>query len=357
MRTLATIFILFAATSCATSPAGRTSSMNNMERDVSRGSVVIAIHGGAGTIERAKMTPDKARAYRATLEQSLRAGHEILTRGGTSVDAVTAAVRVMEDSPLFNAGKGAVYTADGTHEMDAAVMDGATRAAGAVAAVTRVRSPVDLARMVMAKSEHVMLVGAGAEKFAREQGIALVEPSYFDTPERLEQLKQAKERDAAKARGERTEAPTEQEKHGTVGAVALDRFGNIAAATSTGGMTNKKFGRVGDSPIIGAGTYADNETCAVSATGHGEFFMRLVVAHEIASEMRYARRSLRDAADDVINRQLTALGGTGGVIAIDRKGHVAMPFNTSGMYRGWIDAEGNVSTAIFADDDASDATR
>jgi beta-aspartyl-peptidase (threonine type) len=258
----------------------------------------------------------------------------------------------MEDSPLFNAGKGAVYTADEKHELDAAVMDGKTRAAGAVAAVSRVKNPIDLARLVMEKSEHVLLVGEGAERFAEEQGVQLVDPSYFDTPERLEQLRKAQDREQAKRQGQPTTQPTEQEKHGTVGAVALDRYGNLAAATSTGGMTNKRFGRVGDSPLIGAGTYADNDTCAVSGTGHGEYFMRLVVAHEIAAQMRYAGKSIADAANDVVTKQLPALdgpGGTGGVIAIDRRGNIAMPFNTSGMYRASIDADGKLTVAIFKD--------
>jgi beta-aspartyl-peptidase (threonine type) len=309
--------------------------------------IAIAIHGGAGTIERAAMTPEKEAAYRATLEEAVKAGHKILADGGTSMDAVTAAVRVMEDSPLFNAGKGAVYTADEKHELDAAVMDGKNRAAGAVAAVSRVRNPIDLARLVMEKSEHVLLVGEGAERFAVEQGVQLVDPSYFDTPERLEQLHKAQDRERAKREGRATTQPTEQEKHGTVGAVALDRYRNLAAATSTGGMTNKRFGRVGDTPLIGAGTYADNDTCAASGTGHGEFFMRLVLCHEIASQMRYSGKSVNEAANDVVVRQLKDLGGTGGVIAIDRRGNIAMPFNTSGMYRASIGVDGKIFIAIW----------
>jgi beta-aspartyl-peptidase (threonine type) len=309
--------------------------------------IAIAIHGGAGTIERASMTPEKEAAYRAKLEEAVKAGHKILLDGGTSLDAVNAAVRIMEDSPLFNAGKGAVYTADEKHELDAAVMDGKTRAAGAVAAVWRVKNPIDLARLVMEKSQHVLLVGEGAERFAVEQGMELVDPSYFDTPPRLQQLHKEQDRERAKRQGQATTQPTEQEKHGTVGAVALDRYGNLAAATSTGGMTNKRFGRVGDTPVIGAGTYADNDTCAASGSGHGEFFMRLVLCHEIASQMRYSGKSVTDAANDVVVRQLKELGGTGGVIAIDRRGNIAMPFNTSGMYRASMGVDGKLYVAIW----------
>jgi beta-aspartyl-peptidase (threonine type) len=303
----------------------------------------IAIHGGAGTITRQNMTPEKEAAYRAALEQALRAGHTVLENGGTSMDACVAAVRVMEDSPLFNAGKGAVYTAEETHELDAAVMDGATLKAGAVAAVKRVKNPVELARLVMDKSQHVMLAGDGAETFAREQGMELVENSYFDTPQRLEQLRKAKDKQRAPATAP---ALSPQDRHGTVGCVALDRHGNLAAATSTGGMTNKRFGRVGDSPIVGAGTWADNETCAVSATGHGEYLMRLVIGHEVSSQMRWGKRSLREAADDTIAR-LGKLGGDGGIIAIDRRGNIAMPFNSEGMYRGSIDADGKMNVEIY----------
>lgn len=304
----------------------------------------IAIHGGAGTITRASMTADREAEYRAKLEEALREGHAILEAGGTAMDAVIAAVRVMEDSPLFNAGKGAVYTADERHELDACVMDGATLNAGAVAAVTRVRNPIILARRVMDDSAHVLLAGEGAEKFAEEHGIELVDNSYFDTPERLEQLRRAQEREKSGSGA----ALSEQDKHGTVGAVAVDRQGNLAAATSTGGMTNKRFGRVGDSPIVGAGNYADNATCAVSATGHGEYLMRVVIGHEVASRMRHANKSLGDAASGAIER-LTELGGTGGLIAIDRQGSIVMPFNTEGMYRGSIDVEGKVTIEIYGD--------
>lgn len=308
-----------------------------------RTSVAIAIHGGAGTITRANMTAEKEAAYRAKLEEALKTGHRILAEGGTSMDACIAAVKVMEDSPLFNAGVGAVYTADEKHELDAAVMDGATLKAGAVAAVTRIRNPIELAKLVMDKSEHVLLAGQGAEQFAQEQGVELVPNSYFDTPRRLEELRKKKNEKPTS-----TAPTTAPDNHGTVGAVALDKHGNLAAATSTGGMTNKRFGRVGDTPLIGAGTWADNETCGVSATGHGEYLMRLVIAHELSSMMRYGKMSLREAASAAIQR-LTKLGGTGGLIAIDRQGNIAMPFNTEGMYRGSIDSEGRTTIEIYRD--------
>ncbi len=300
------------------------------------------------------MTPEKEAAYRADLERALRAGHAILEKGGSSLDAVEATIRVLEDSPLFNAGKGAVFTHDGHNELDASVMDGATGKAGAVAGVRRIRNPITLARLVMEKSPHVMLIGTGAERFAREHGIAFVNPKYFWTEPRWKQLQEAKRAEAAeRAKGRGTtaavlpNAETEGFKFGTVGAVALDRAGNLAAGTSTGGMTNKRFGRVGDAPIIGAGTYASNATCAVSATGHGEYFIRSVVGHDIAALMEYRSMSVVEAADEVVMKKLVKLGGEGGVIAMDRFGNVAMPFNSTGMYRGWIDADGKVTIAIF----------
>ena len=335
------LYILIVLMGCAVD--SETIKANGMIESTQSAPLAIAIHGGAGTITRASMTPEKEAAYRAGLEQALRAGHAILEEGGTSMDACVAAVRVMEDSPLFNAGKGAVYTADEKHELDACVMDGATMKAGAVAAVTRVKNPVELARLVMDKSEHVMLAGAGAEKFAQENGIEVVDNSYFDTPQRLEQLRKAKAKEKAPASGP---ALSPQDRHGTVGCVALDRHGNLAAATSTGGMTNKRFGRVGDSPIVGAGTWADNETCAVSATGHGEYLMRLVIGHEVSSQMRWGKKSLKEAAEDAIAR-LGKLGGDGGIIAIDREGNIAMPFNSEGMYRGSIDASGKINLEIY----------
>ncbi len=307
----------------------------------------IVVHGGAGTIKKTSMTAEKEAAYRDKLREAIRAGQKILSEGGSSLDAVEAAVRILEDSPLFNAGKGAVFTSEGRNELDASIMDGRTLKAGAVASVTRIRNPISLARAVMDRSENILLVGEGAEVFAKDQGIQLVDPKYFFTQERWDELQKAKERDK-KPKGEA--APMPNEKHGTVGAVALDKQGNLAAATSTGGRTNKSFGRVGDSPIIGAGTYANNQTCAVSATGHGEFFIRLAVCYDISALMAYRGMSLKEAANAVIKEKLTKLGGTGGIVAIDRDANVAMPFNTPGMYRGYaIGPDPKVVFKIFED--------
>jgi len=296
--------------------------------------VVVAIHGGAGTIRRADMTPELEAAYRAELEAALRAGYAVVQAGGSALDAVEAAILPMEDSPLFNAGRGAVFTADERHELDASVMDGATGRAGAVAGVRSVRHPIRAARAVMEASPHVMLSGTGADAFAREQGLELVQNSYFSTPRRREALRRA-QADA---------------KHGTVGCVALDQDGHLAAGTSTGGMTNKRWGRIGDSPVIGAGTWADDATCAVSSTGWGEYFIRGAVAHDIHARMAYQGLSLAAAGRAVVLEDLTAAGGTGGVIALDRSGRVAAPFNTAGMYRGWIDARGGVTVQLYGDE-------
>ncbi|MBN9688088.1 MULTISPECIES: isoaspartyl peptidase/L-asparaginase family protein [unclassified Corallococcus] len=318
----------------------------------------LVIHGGAGVISRENLTPEREAAMRAVLTEALQAGHAVLAKGGRSMDAVTAAIRVMEDSPYFNAGKGAVFNHDGVNELDAAVMDGKTRMAGAVAGVHHIQNPIDLARRVMEKSPHVMMVGDGAEAFAKSQGMPLVDAKYFYTEERWQGLQRALEQEKAK------EAPpaeqgqpgssltpgvdpiTGDHKFGTVGAVALDMDGNLAAGTSTGGMTNKRFGRVGDAPIIGAGTYAD-EHCAVSATGHGEFFIRYTVARDICARVEYQDLPLPEAANHVIHDVLVKAGGEGGVIAMDRQGHVAMPFNSSGMYRGYIGEDGTPTVAIF----------
>lgn len=313
--------------------------------------VAIAVHGGAGTIERDSMSAEREAEYHAVLSQALKAGHDILKSGGSSLDAVSVAVRVMEDSPLFNAGKGAVFNCAGANEMDAAIMDGATLNAGAVAAVRHVKNPVNLARLVMTESPHVLLVGDGAESFGRMHEIEMVDETYFRTDFRLEQLKKVQERQGATGCGDEQAwlGGRDTDAYGTVGAVALDANGSLAAATSTGGMTNKRFGRVGDVPVIGAGTYADNETAAISATGHGEYFIRAVVAHDIAARMAYKNLSLREAADAVIKDKLVKMGGGGGVIAIDGKGNIVSSFNTSGMYRGYIDAKGRSETAIYQD--------
>ena len=300
----------------------------------------IAVHGGAGTLARADLTPESEREYRGGLRRALSAGFEVLERGGASLDAVVAAVRVLEDDPLFNAGHGAVVAANGAHELDASLMDGRDLRAGAVTGVRHVKSPIELARLVMERSPHVMLAGPGAEEFALEQGMVPVPNSYFATERRRLELE----------RMLRGELDTGRESlMGTVGAVARDVNGNLAAATSTGGMTGKRWGRVGDSPIIGAGTYAANDCCAVSATGHGEYFIRAAVAHEIASLMRYRGMSVRHAADEVVMRQLTKLGGAGGVIAIGQDGEVAMPFNSEGMLRGAMNSRGLDVTGLLAD--------
>jgi beta-aspartyl-peptidase (threonine type) len=306
----------------------------------------LVIHGGAGTIERSKMTPEKERGYRAGLERALAAGYEVLKRGGSSLSATEAAVRVLEDDPHFNAGRGAVFTDAGTNEMDAAIMDGKTLRAGAVASLKHIKNPVSLARLVMEKSGHVMMDGKGAEAFAAANGFKLVDQKYFFTEERWEALQ--KIRSAEKSRGGpgKKFIITDQDRHGTVGAVALDQSGNLAAATSTGGTTNKRSGRVGDSPVIGAGTYANNATCAVSATGDGEYFIRATVAHDVSTLMEYRGMSLEEAAQTVLSK-VAKLGGTGGLIAIDGRGNVALPFNTSGMYRGYADPTGKFVVEIY----------
>ena len=290
--------------------------------------MVIALHGGAGTLPRRQMPPEREREYREALRDCLSRGHALLLRGKSALDAVTATVVALEDCPLFNAGRGAVFNAEGEHEMDAAVMDGATVRAGAVAGVQRIRNPILAARAVMEKSPHVLLAAKGAERFAKRMGLDLVSPGYFSTPER---------RDALKRRL--------NSHHGTVGAVALDRRGHLAAATSTGGYTGKLPGRIGDSPLVGAGTWAD-ATCAVSGTGLGEAFIRAAVGHDISARMRYRKETLARAAAAAL-REVKRLGGDGGVIAVDRRGNLAMPFNSGGMYRASIGRDGRTTVAIY----------
>ena len=306
----------------------------------------LAIHGGAGTMDRSKMTPEREKRYRAGLEQALQAGRKILQDGGTSLDAVEAVVRLLEDDPHFNAGRGAVFTSAGTNELDASIMEGKTLKAGAVANVTLIKNPISLARLVMEKSSHVMLAGAGAEAFAREQGVALVDAKYFFTQERWDALQKKKEEEKSGSPGGKKFLVSEEDQRGTVGAVALDQAGNLAAATSTGGTTNKRPGRIGDSPVIGAGTYANNATCAVSATGDGEYFIRAAVAHDISALMEYRKMSLAEAARAVLDK-VTKLGGEGGLIAVDRSGAMTMPFTTNGMYRGSVDHTGRTVVEIY----------
>jgi beta-aspartyl-peptidase (threonine type) len=308
-------------------------------------SPVLVLHGGAG-VERKDLSPAEEKAARAALQRALLKGHAALAAGKPALDAVTAAITVLEDDPTFNAGKGAVFTHDGRNELDASLMDGATLKAGAVAGVQRVRNPILLAEAVMQHSPHVMMVGQGAEAFAATQGITLVDPSYFRTEKRWQQLQKALKEEASG----RAHADLETARHfGTVGAIALDAQGHLAAGTSTGGMTNKRFGRVGDSPIIGAGTYA-NDICAVSGTGWGEFYIRTAAAYDICARMQYLKQSPADAGRAVINARIPALGGDGGAIVLSADGRVATPFNTQGMYRGWIGADGVPHVAIFADE-------
>ena len=295
----------------------------------------IAIHGGAGTILKGNMSPEKEAEYKAVLESAVRTGHEVLKNGGTSLEAVQKAIIILEDSPLFNAGKGAVFTNEGKNELDASIMDGKTLKAGSVTGVTTVKNPILLANTIMQESPHVMLSSKGAESFAQEQGLEIVDPSYFYTEKAFKGLENAKKSDKEK-----------DSKFGTVGCVAIDKYGNLAAGTSTGGMTNKKWNRIGDSPIIGAGTYANNKTCAVSSTGWGEFFIRSVVAYDISALVEYKKMKIHEAAQKVIGK-VADLGGDGGVIAMDNKGNIAFKFNTSGMYRASIDKKGNLFVGIY----------
>ncbi|HEM7188110.1 TPA: isoaspartyl peptidase/L-asparaginase [Providencia rettgeri] len=312
----------------------------------------LVIHGGAGTITKNTITPEQEKAYQDKLNEALKAGYNVLNKGGSSLDAVQASINVMEDSPLFNAGKGAVFTHDGKNEMDASIMDGSNLKAGAVAGVTNIKNPINAAYAVMTKSPHVMMVSKGAEQFAAEQGIEIVDPSYFRTDFRWEQLQKAKEKEKVvldhdgKTAALFVDPMLYDYKYGTVGAVALDKQGNLAAGTSTGGMTNKRYGRVGDSPIIGAGNYADNNTVAVSATGSGEMFIRTATAHNIAAQVKYNKATLSDASRNALD-DVKAIGGSGGVIVLDKSGNYAMEFNSEGMYRGTIGDDSIPHVSIY----------
>lgn len=304
--------------------------------------IALAIHGGAGTIAPELMTPAREKAYREALDLALRHGHAVLERGGPALDAVEAAVRALEDTPLFNAGRGSVFNADGQHEMDASLMNGSDLRAGAVAGVQNVKNPISLARKVMENSNHVLISGMGAFEFAHKQKVPLEDDQYFFDDFRYQQWKEVAGSD--KIQLDHTD---KEKKFGTVGAVALDASGHLAAATSTGGMTNKKWQRVGDSPIIGAGTYANDETCAISCTGHGESFIRAVAAHDVHALMAYKGLSLAEAVRVVVHEKLPPLDGDGGLIAIDRSGNIVLDFNCSGMYRGHVGSDGIFHTAIF----------
>jgi len=311
----------------------------------------IVIHGGAGTILKENMSDSLEAAYNQVLEQAIRTGYDILKNGGTSLEAIAKTINIMEDSPLFNAGKGAVFTHEGTNELDASVMDGSNLDAGAVSGVTKIKNPIDLAIQIMTNSPHVMLSGQGAEQFAAENGFELMDPSYFYTESRYQSLQRIKDSEKTELDHDGKTAFKDpyikDSKFGTVGAAALDKHGNLAAGTSTGGMTNKKWNRIGDAPIIGAGTYANNATCAVSSTGWGEYFIRAVVAHDISALMEYKGFTLEEAAKEVIQKKVPALGGDGGIVAIDKNGNMVMEFNTEGMYRASMNAEGELIISIY----------
>ncbi|PRO69245.1 isoaspartyl peptidase/L-asparaginase family protein [Alteromonas gracilis] len=309
--------------------------------------VAIAIHGGAGTILKSSMTTEKEAEYKKVLSKAVKHGYTLLQQGEKGEVAVVETIKILESSPLFNAGIGAVYTFDGEHELDASIMHGGSKNAGAVAGVKTIRSPIEAALLVMNESPHVMLSGKGAEEYAKENGLEQVDNSIFDTEFRKEALDRVKARMEQASNGYGSQQGNE--RFGTVGAVVLDSDGNIVAGTSTGGMTAKRYGRIGDSPIIGAGTYADNESCAVSATGHGEYFIRYHVAADICARMKYQEVTLEEAANAVVHDVLVEAGGDGGVIAIDGKGNIAMPFNSAGMYRASIDTEGNITVSIYKD--------
>lgn len=310
------------------------------------GKYALVIHGGAGVILRENLDNETEQAYRDKLGEALRVGEAVLASGGTSLDAVERVIRLMEDSPLFNAGRGAVFTGDGRNEMDASIMTGRDGNAGAVAGVTTIRNPISAARLVMTNSQHVMLAREGAEAFAAEQGLEIVDPEYFRTERRWQDYRKRKSQQQMEKKSSRRD----EDRHGTVGCVALDEEGNIAAGTSTGGMTMKKWGRIGDSPIIGAGTYAKNRTCGVSATGHGEYFIRNVVAYDISALMEYRGLPLEMAAEVVVRNKLVEQGAEGGIIALDQDGNVVMSFNTPGMYRGYVKEGGEPRVFIFGDD-------
>ena len=329
------------------------STSEDKKNNIKQNEFAIIIHGGAGTILKKNMTTEKEDAYKQKLEEAIKVGYTILKNGGTSGDAVVKTIQIMEESPLFNSGKGAVFTNAGTNELDASFMDGKTLNAGAVAGVKDIKSPIEAARKVMTDSDHVMLSGDGASKFAKEKGLEIVDPSYFYTERRFKSLQRIKDKEKTELDHDEDkkaafyDADIKNAKFGTVGCVALDKNGNIAAGTSTGGMTNKRWGRIGDSPIIGSGTYANNLTCGVSSTGWGEYFIRSQVAYDISAQMEYQQKTLKEATKDVIQNKLTKLGGTGGVVALDKNGNMSFEFNTAGMYRASMNEEGELVVKIY----------
>ena len=342
--TLALLFLAVICSSCQETGAQSATNTGTMSDTTSTPDYAMVIHGGAGTILKENMTDERAAGIREAMNAALDAGEAVLRDGGSAADAVEATIWVMEDSPYFNSGKGAVFTNAGINELDASFMTGDDQNAGAVGGVTNLKHPISAARAVMEQSEHVLLTGKGAEEFAKGVGLEVVDPSYFYTEERYQSLQRALE--GEKVEQEKIDV---DKKHGTVGCVALDKNGNIAAGTSTGGMTNKRFNRLGDSPIIGAGTYADNATCGVSCTGWGEYFIRYAVAYDVHARMAYAGASLQEAADAVIHNTLVEKGGTGGLIALDARGNIVMPFNTPGMYRGYLKAGGEREILFYED--------
>ena len=331
---MATLFLVFGISLISCKYEQKNTGQQSINASAQKQEWAIVIHGGAGAIARDKMSPEMDKEYRSVLAEAMSVGKKILNDGGSALDAVEKAINVLENNPLFNAGKGAVFTHEGRNELDAAIMDGSNLAAGAVAGVTDIKNPITAARYVMTKSNHVMLAGAGASQFAKEQGLEIVPPSYFYTEKRFNDLQEALKR----------------EKMGTVGCCAKDKKGNLAAGTSTGGMTNKRYNRIGDAPIIGAGTYANNKTCAVSATGHGEYFIRWTVAHDISALMEYKGLSLKDASELVVNDKLVKAGGSGGVICVDKAGNISMPFNSEGMFRAFATADGMEGVFIYKDE-------
>jgi len=347
------ILLLFLCLACKNdmNSSQTANAENTTQANSEKPEFAIIIHGGAGTILKKNMTPEREAAYKAKLEEAIRIGYNVLKSGGSSLDAVTKTINVMEDSPLFNAGKGAVFTNAETNELDASIMDGKTLNAGASAGTTTVRNPINLARAVMEKSEHVMLSGKGAETFATEQGLTTVDPEYFYTESRFNSLIRIKDKEKTELDHDGKTAFYDSfikdSKFGTVGCAALDKNGNLAAGTSTGGMTNKRYGRIGDAPIIGSGTYANNATCAVSSTGWGEYFIRAQVAHDISAMMEYKGISLEEASKIVIQDKLTELGGTGGIVAVDKDGNMVMEFNTAGMYRATMNDKGELVIGIY----------
>jgi beta-aspartyl-peptidase (threonine type) len=349
MKKILFIALLLISVGCK----NKTSSSSEEKKiDIKKNEFAIIIHGGAGTILKKNMSAEKEAAYKSKLEEAIKVGHTILKNGGTSQEAVMKTIQVMEKSPLFNAGKGAVFTHEETNELDASFMDGKTLNAGAVAGVTNVKSPIELAIKIMTDSDHVMLSGKGASIFAKEKGLEIVDPSYFYTEKRFKSLQRIKNRaktalDHDDKKAAFYDADIKNAKFGTVGCVALDKAGNIAAGTSTGGMTNKRWGRIGDSPIIGSGTYANNLTCGVSSTGWGEYFIRGQVAYDISAQMEYQNKPLKEATKDVIQNKLTKLGGTGGIVALDKNGNLSFEFNTAGMYRASMNDKNELIVKIY----------